>query len=127
MGGTREPRIRPMIGFMRAMRSLVAVAVLSIALQPCLACAQEPERPAVRPAEACHGATHQVAAACPDVRGVELTVAPGGSGTVGIPALPPATPEALLHPLRSAGDGAIVPAATAAGPPLWLRHASLRV
>jgi hypothetical protein len=113
-----------MMGIMRTTRGWVAAAVLSVALQPCLVCALEPEQPAVRSAETCHGTTHQVAAACSDVLDVDLTVAP--TVPVGIPALPSTAPEVLL-PLRSPGEGAVEPTAPADGPPLWLRHASLLV
>ena len=114
-----------MLGILRTTRGLVAVAVFCVGLQPCLACALEPEQPAVRSAETCHGTTHQVAAACSDVLDVELTVAP--TVPVGMPALPSTAPEVLLHPLRSLGEGAVEPTAPADGPPLWLRHASLLV
>ena len=114
-----------MLGIMRTTRGLVAVAILSAALQPCLVCALEPEQPAVRSAETCQGTTHQVAAACSDVFDVELTVAP--TVPVGMPALPSTAPDVLLHPLRSLGHGAVEPTPPADGPPLWLRHACLLV
>jgi hypothetical protein len=107
------------------MRSLVAVAVLSVALQPCLVCVLEPEGPAVRSAETCHGTTHQVAAACSDELDADLTVVPTVS--VGIPALPSTAPAIPLRPLRSLGERGVEPTAPADGPPLWLRHASLLV
>ena len=114
-----------MMGIMRTTRAWVAVAVLSVALQPCLVCALEPVEPAVRSAETCHGTTHQVAAACSAVLDVDLTVAP--TVPVGIPALPSTAPEVPLRPLRSLGERGVEPTAPADGPPLWLRHASLLV
>lgn len=115
-----------MIGFMRAMRGLVAVAVLSIALQPCLACALEKERSAaVRSAEPCHEPTHQVATACLEVLGADIAVAP--TVPMGMLAPLPAGPEVVFHRLRSFGEAMVEPVAPADGPPLWLRHASLLV
>jgi hypothetical protein len=125
MGRTRAPRIRFMMGIVRVTRVLVAVAVFSIALQPCLACASEPGRlAAVRPADPCHEPMHQMATACPDVLG-DNVVAP--TVPVGILAPLPAGPELVLHPLRSLAEAMVAPVARSDGPPLWLRHASLLV
>jgi hypothetical protein len=114
-----------MMGVVRATRVLVAVAVFSIALQPCLACASDQGRPAMRPAESCHESTHQVATACPEVQAARIALAP--TAPVGILAPLPASPEVVLPPQRSFGEAMVAPAASAEGPPLWLRHASLLV
>ena len=107
------------------MRCLVAVAVLSVALQPCLACALEQDGPAVRSAGPCHESTHQVVTACLEVLDAGMVVAP--TVPVGIPAPLSPVPELVLGPLRSIGDATVEPWAPTQGPPLWLRHVSLLV
>ena len=114
-----------MIQIMRAVRALVAVAVLGVALQPCLACADESEGPAVRSEAPCHGTTPQVATACTDDFGARTAVAP--TVPVGIQAPLPAVQELDLCALCPPGRTTAEPIAPADGPPLWLRHASLLV
>lgn len=114
-----------MTRIMRALRALVAVTVLGIVLQPCLACAPESERPAVRTEAPCHGATPRVETVCADDLGARIAFAP--APPLGLEAPPPSVPalvvDALRPPARPTGE----PISPADGPPLWLRHASLLV
>lgn len=114
-----------MVQIMRAMRALVAVAVLGVALQPCLACADESEGPTVRSEAPCHGTTPQVATACTDALDARIVVAP--TVPVGIQAPLLAVPELDLTALCPPGRATAEPIAPAGGPPLWLRHASFLV
>ena len=114
-----------MIRIMRAMRALVAVAVLGVALQPCLACVDESEGPAVRSEAPCHGTTPQVATACTDALGAPVAVAP--TVHIGMQAPLLALHELDLCALCPPGRATAEPIAPADGPPLWLRHASLLV
>ncbi len=114
-----------MTRIMRAMRALVAVTVLGILLQPCLVCAPESERPAVRTEAPCHGTTPRVETVCADDLGVRIAVAP--VLPLGLVAPLPPVPALVLGSLRPPARPTGEQISPAAGPPLWLRHASLLV
>lgn len=106
------------------MKGLVAIAVLSLALQPCLACARGQDGPEVRSEGSCHGASHEVVTACPEGLGADVAVVP--TGPVGIPGVLPVIVEVVL-PQHALLEATAQPSAPVDGPPLWLRHVSLLV
>jgi len=114
-----------MLGIMRAMRVLIAVAVLGIGLLPCLVCAPESERPAVRAETPCHGTTPRVESVCADDLGFRIAVA--STPALGLDAPPPSVLELVVGSLRTLARPRGEPISPADGPPLWLRHASLLV
>lgn len=107
---------------MRMMKGLVCVAVLSLALQPCLVCARGLDAPEVR--EPCHGDSQESVTACPE--GVGAVVAVVSPAPIGVLATAPEAPTAVLGPCLHKGPRH-EPSSVAEGPPLWLRHASLLV
>jgi hypothetical protein len=110
---------------MRTMKSLAVIAALSLAFQPCLACARGHEGPEVRTAEGCHGSSGQVRAVCHEIGNAAVVVVPATQGVAIHPPAPPPLWDVLwAHAL----DQATFPAsAPSDGPPLWLRHGSLLV
>jgi hypothetical protein len=114
-----------MLGIMHAMRVLVAVAVLGVGILPCLVCAPESGRPAVRAETPCHGTTPRVESVCAGDLGVRIAVAP--APPLALDAPPPSVRELVVASLRTLTRPRGEPISPADDPPLWLRHASLLV